>query len=187
MPDELAPGLLVASPTLRCPFFHHTVVLLVDHDEDGTFGLVVNRDSDVSFAEIARQLDLPPGPGSATPDVPVLTGGPVNPETGWVLFDPSNRPVPEEALLLGERLALSASMNTLKALGRPEGPERALLALGYAGWAPGQLANELRNGSWLPVPLDERIVFELPLEQRWRHALASLGIDPARIASHGSA
>ncbi len=187
VPEELSPGLLAASPSLRCPFFHHAVVLLVDHDEDGTFGLVLNRESDVTFAQVATQLDLELVEGGSALEVPVLTGGPVSPETGWVLFDPAEHAPRGDALQLSERLALSASMLTLEALGRGEGPERALLALGYAGWAPGQLERELREGAWLPLPLDERIVFDVPVSRRWRCALSSLGIDPARVASHGSA
>ena len=187
MDTHLAPGLLVASPTLRCPFFHHTVVLLADHDEDGTFGLVVNRPASTTFREVIEELELGE-PDRVEPSVPVLVGGPVSPEMGWVLYDPQSGEAPRASTLeLTDRLALSASLDLLRALTRPEGPSRALLALGYAGWGPGQLEREMREGAWLPVDLDVTLLFEVPLEERWRRALASQGIDPARVANHGSA
>jgi len=178
---SLAPGFLVASPTLRCPFFHHTLVLLVDHGDEGSFGFVVNKPSPVDFGRVASELDLPIE--ERVPDVPVLKGGPVSPETGWIVFDPRTvESVPEDCIRLGEELAISASRTMLEELARRgETPPRALLTLGYSGWAKEQLEDEMREGSWIPVDLDPALIFERPIEERWESALASLGVEPGMV------
>ncbi|MEO0322276.1 MAG: YqgE/AlgH family protein [Myxococcota bacterium] len=182
MADSLAPGFLVAAPALDCPFFGRTVVLLIDHSAEGSFGFVVNRESPVRFDQVVAELDLDPDPLS--PELPVLLGGPVSPETGWVVFDPEGAPeVPTDVLEVTAEVALSASLQMLESVAANRAPRRALLALGYAGWGPGQLESEMNEGSWIPVDLDADVVFDLPLEARWETALRSLGIDPARVVT----
>ena len=179
--SDLAPGFLVASPTLRCPFFNHTVVLLVDHGVEGSFGFVVNKLSPIDFQSVVDELELGGTPTTA-PEIPVLQGGPVSPETGWVVFDPRNAPdVPDDAILLTEYLAVSASLTMLESIARGRAPARSMLSLGYSGWGEEQLEDELREGSWIPVDLSAEILFEMPLEARWETALRQLGIDPARM------
>ncbi len=175
-----APGFLVASPSLRCPFFHHTVVLLVDHGEDGSFGFVINKKSSVDFARVVEELELEPGDSL---DVPVLSGGPVSPESGWIVFDPkSASDPPSDVIKVTDHVGVTASLNMLEAIAAGRRPERVLLSLGYSGWAPGQLEMEMREGSWIPVDLEADVVFDLPVEERWETALRRLGIDPARVA-----
>ncbi len=178
---SIAPGFLVASPSLNCPFFNHTVVLLVDHGEEGSFGFVVNKPSPIDFASVVAELELEgasPGPF----DVPVIQGGPVSPETGWVVFDPRNAPeVPDDAIMLNDYLAITASLTMLESIARGNAPRRAMLSLGYSGWGEEQLEDEMREGSWIPVDLDEQILYEVPSEERWETALRQLGIDPARM------
>lgn len=181
MSTELAPGFLVAAPALQCPFFHHTLVLMVDHGEEGSFGFVVNKTSDVSFARVLDEVGLASAAAQST-DAGVLIGGPVQPETGWVVFDPQGpqRSV-DDAIDVSERLGVSASLAMLTAIAAGEGPAHCMLVLGYAGWGPGQLEAEMREGSWFPVDLQEDLLFATPVEDRWSAALRSLGVDPARV------
>lgn len=179
----LAPGLLAAAPSLRCPFFHHTLVLLVDHGDDGSFGFVLNKEAPLDFQGVAEELGLELADDRAR-EVPVLQGGPVSPETGWIVFEPQETSeVPGDVLTFASGLALTASVDMLHAMARGDLPRRALLTLGYAGWSPGQLEGEMREGSWIPVDLDPVLIFELSLEERWRVALESSGIDPGRVTT----
>ena len=180
MVSSLAPGFLVASPTLSCPFFNHTVVLLVDHGEEGSFGFVINKPSPIDFASVVAELELEGGSGPF--DVPVLQGGPVSPETGWVVFDPRNAPeIPDDAILLNEYVAVTASLTMLEAIANGRAPVRSMLSLGYSGWGEEQLEDEMREGSWIPVDLSPEILYDVPNEERWKTALQVLGIDPARM------
>jgi len=170
---------LVAAPSLRCPVFNHTVVLLVDHGDDGSFGFVVNKPADVQLASVLSELDLS---DDKAPDVPVMLGGPVSPETGWVVFERAGLRAPLEEILDVERgVSLSASVKMLEAFATGDGPGRAMLLLGYAGWAPGQLEDEMRDGSWFPTEIDPKLLFDLEPEKRWDAALAQLGIEPGWV------
>lgn len=183
MGHELQPCFLVAAPSLRCPFFNHTVVLLVDHREDGSLGFVVNKPAEVGLGDLFDQIGVDRN-GSPPPDGPVMLGGPVAPETGWVVFDPSIGEHPDEGVLhIARRLGVSANREMLEEIARGEGPLSYLMMLGYAGWGPGQLDDEIQEGSWIAVDLDPILVFDTPVEQRWKAALATLGIDPARVTS----
>jgi putative transcriptional regulator len=178
---KLAPGLLVATPSMRCPFFHHAVVLLVEHDEDGALGFVVNRPTEQPVTSLLSGLEIEDLAAELTGEVWV--GGPVAPDTGWVLFDPSSGDTGgAQAVLLCDRIGVSASRALLERLARGEGPGRYAVLLGYAGWGPGQLDDEIRAGSWIVVDADAALVFDRAPDERWRAALATLGIDPARVA-----
>ena len=165
---ETRTGLLVASPQMRDPFFERTVVLLCQHDQDGAIGLVINRSGPITLATVVEQLNE-----NATPvnDQPTWWGGPVGPGTGFVIW--RGRIKPDEGWNLGEELAVSPSEEHLNRLIR-EG-SNFNLCLGYAGWGPGQLENEIETGSWIYVDLDEDLLFETPLEERYDKALGFLG------------
>jgi len=181
---QLAPGLLVAAPGMNCPFFHDAVVLLVEHGEEGALGFVVNRPTQTPVTSLIEGLEDEDLAEHLTGEVWV--GGPVAPETGWVIFDPTSGDTTEvECVTLCERVAVSASRSFLERLTEGEGPERFALLLGYAGWGPDQLDDEIRDGSWIFVDLDPALVFDVPPEHRWRTALATLGIDPSRYFSLG--
>lgn len=184
--DSLAPGFLVASPALRDPNFLRTVVVLVEHGPDGSLGFIVNRPAPVSFDQVAELLGLDPSP-EVSDSTPVFTGGPVAPQSGWILFDPADvhESILADAVAVSEHLAVSASRNLLDAIATDDGPRRRLLALGYAGWGPGQLDGEFARGVWVPVDLDDEIVFDTPASERWHAALTSAGIDPARMPGSG--
>jgi putative transcriptional regulator len=182
MATDLAPGFLVAAPSLLDPNFRHSVVLLIDHRPDGSLGFIVNRPSDVTFEGVVQELGLSPKDRSP-PQVPVLVGGPVAPHTGWIVFDPTTTSVSLDSTIeVSSRLRVSASREILRELAHGQHQaSRHLLVLGYAGWGAGQLDNEIKQGAWIPVDLDEAVVFETPYPRRWNAALEALGIDPLHI------
>lgn len=175
-PSLLAPGFLVALPQLQDPNFRRSVILLTSHADDGAMGFVVNRPIPATVAEVLEGLDLPwMGPT----DAPVWSGGPVGQQSGFVLYGESDAD-DEAAEEVVPGLWLSASLDTLRTLGlRP--PPRFRLLLGYAGWSPGQLENEVLEGAWMALPPDPGLLFEVPAEHMWEEAFRRLGINPASI------
>lgn len=178
----IAPGFVVAAPSLRDPNFARSVVLLVEHGPGGSLGFVVNRPSPLRWSSVARALGLPEGEERG---LPIFTGGPVSPHSGWILFDPRLAPKEhlEEAIVLSERLAVSASKKTLERIAAGGWDGDRMLTLGYAGWAGGQLDSELESGVWLPIDLDASMVFDVAPEERWERVLRGGGIEPGRIVS----
>jgi putative transcriptional regulator len=183
MSSKLAPGFLVAAPSLLDPNFRRSVVLLVDHRPEGSLGFVVNRPADAKLRTMLEPLGLELEHDDVN-DSPVLVGGPVNPNTGWVVFEHTGAQAKgdDELVHVSDRIAVSASRELLESLARRGGDERMMLVLGYAGWGPGQLDAEIAQGAWIPIDFDERIVFDTPYDERWSSALRLLGIDPARLA-----
>jgi putative transcriptional regulator len=183
MGSELSPGFLVAAPSLLDPNFHRSVVLLVDHRPEGSLGFVVNRPADVRLRSMLEPLGLELEQ-SRLKDAPVLVGGPVLPNTGWIVFEHNgSTPVQhEDVIQVSDNLAVSASRELLESLVQARGKERLLLVLGYAGWGPAQLDSEISQGAWIPVDFDHGLVFDTPYDERWGAALRSLGIDPARLS-----
>ena len=179
MPSELAPSFLVALDTVLDPNFRRSVVLMLHHDESrGALGLVVNRATDFGLADLCENLEIPWHGGSRGH---VGWGGPVQPDEGWVLFGGEPlEDVPLESVTAD--LHWSRSQEALRFVGAHPGL-RARVFLGYAGWGAGQLENEIAQGSWLVVPLDETLVFEVPPEALWEQAIRSLGIDPATLVA----
>jgi putative transcriptional regulator len=179
--SSLAPGFLVAAPILRDPNFAGTVVLMVEHSEQGALGFVVNRVANASLQKVLGQLGVADTP--VRHEVSVILGGPVSPQTGWIVFDAPVQAAQdrEDVLMVTESLGVSASKQFLVDAVKGEGPGRAMLVQGYAGWGPGQLELELRQGVWIPVDLDARVIFDEPAERRWSAALGVLGIHPASL------
>ena len=170
---SLAPTLLLSMPQLIDPNFARTVVLLCEHASEGAFGLIVNRPSDVAAAS-AVQLE----PELTSPnDLPLLIGGPVEPQRGWILT--SQAPADIEHRELGAGLYLSASPVLLRRVltARPL-PKRTHVLAGYAGWGPGQLDAELAESAWLIAPVDLDLIFEIPAAASWEMAIRRLGADP---------
>src|SRR5690606_1626249 len=169
----LANQLLVALPSLADPHFARTVSLLCQHDANGAMGVVVNRRSDYTLGEIFSQM------GIACEDetlcaTPVLAGGPVHPERGFVIHDGDQGW--DSSLTVADGLRVTTSRDVLEAMARGEGPGRAVVALGCAGWSAGQLDAELVENSWLTVPSDDEILFALPLDARWQAAAGRIGV-----------
>lgn len=178
--SSLAPGFLVAAPILRDPNFAGTVVLVVEHTDDGALGFIVNRAAIVDMRTVLTMLDA--GEVQLRTEVPVMVGGPVSPETGWIVFEASGEVEQrEDVLMVTPRLGVSASKQLLLDAVQGTAEGRAMLVQGYAGWGPGQLEGELRQGAWIPVDLDARVIFDTPPEKRWVAALAVLGVHPASL------
>lgn len=171
--------LLVAMPGMTDPRFTQSVVLVCAHSADGAMGIVVNRPlAEPSFDDLLRQLDIAPLPPARR--IHLCAGGPVENARGFVLHTADW--TGEGSLRVDEVLALTASLDILKAIAGGGGPRSCLLALGYAGWGPGQLDQELGHNAWLSVPADEPIVFDDEHGTKWRRALGKLHIDPAALS-----
>lgn len=170
---SLVPSLLLSMPQLVDPNFARTVVLLCEHGAEGAFGLVVNRPSDVVAAE-AVNLDPPIDNAN---NLPLLFGGPVEPQRGWILT--SQPPDDVEHRPLGAGLYLSASPVLLRrVLAARTCPKRTHVLAGYAGWGPGQLDIELADSAWLVAPVELDLIFEIPPAASWEMAIRRLGVDP---------
>ena len=181
----LAGSLLIAMPNLMDPNFWRTVVLLGVHNEqEGAFGLVINRPLDVGLEDVLREIGEEAG-GTSYP--PVLSGGPVEPSSGFVLFDGPETVGDSEMLPIASDIAVSGTTQTLIRLSRGVPGVRYNLVLGYSGWAPGQLEREIEENSWLVAPANHELIFELPFEQRWTASLRSIGVDPGTLVDTGSA
>jgi putative transcriptional regulator len=173
--------LLIAMPSLADPNFWRTVVLVGSHSPDeGAFGLVINRPSELALADVLQQLGRDEQPVRTSE---VLSGGPVQPEQGFVLGEGQGD---EDTDLGTEAFTISGRAELLEsyAMGRLDG--RFHLCLGYAGWAPGQLEQELEDNSWLVAPMSSDLVFGTPFDERWQEALASIGVDPGTLVDVGS-
>jgi putative transcriptional regulator len=180
-----APGLLIAPPPLTDPNFDRTVVLMAIHNEDGALGFVVNRAAPMTLGALLVHAGY--GEARAQLSGPVYVGGPVQPGSGWVLRIDPDSAAGDGVIRVDDRIRVSSSRGDLDALvrelesrapGAPD-PKRRMVLLGYSGWAPGQLDGEIAAGAWLPVPLDEDIVFDPDVEHKWERAYRKLGLSPA--------
>ncbi len=180
--------LLLAMPTITDKRFRKSVIYMCRHSEDGAMGLIVNqRAKSLSLATLMRQLKLVgDDDDEAMPaellDRSVYVGGPVAAERGFVLHS-SDVTIDDATLTISDGICLTASIDILKAIAAGEGPADCLLALGYAGWAPGQLESELQANGWLHCPADRDLVFAEDSETIYHRALAKLGIDPGFLVS----
>lgn len=178
-PDRLTGQILVAMPSLTDPQFNQTVILLCAHGEDGAMGLILNRSLEKpSFAGLLKQLDIEPNPPAR--EIRLCAGGPVENVRGFVLH--TRDWVADSTVEVEGGLGLTTSLDVLKAIAGGEGPRQGLLALGYAGWGPGQLEAEISENAWLSVPADESLIFDPDNETRWRRAMAKLHIDPLALS-----
>ena len=180
---SLVGQLLIAMPTLMDPNFWRSVVLLGVHsEEEGAFGLVVNRPLDVELTDILRELGEQP-PAGRVPQV--LGGGPVEPNHGFVLYEQGDLPHDESSLTIDGSVSVSGSTDVLSDLVHGRSKARYYLLLGYAGWAPGQLEREIEENSWLVAPIDLTILFDVPPDERWSAALRSIGVEPGTLVDTG--
>lgn len=180
-PHSLTGHVLVAMPGMDDPRFARAVVLLCQHGEDGAMGLVVNRLSDYRLGEIFAQMQITDIAPDFT-DRPVLAGGPVQTDRGFVLHQGSSEW--DSTLRINEALAVSTSRDVLQMIAVGKGPARYVLMLGFSGWGPGQLESELADNAWLTVPADDELLFDVPLDLRWQTANARLGVAPGQLAGY---
>jgi putative transcriptional regulator len=176
----LAPGFLIAVPQLLDPNFSQSVVLLLQQNDEGALGLVVNRESPILLKDLCRDHEID---YAGDPDKRVRVGGPVQPEQGLVLYDAGLDDPEGRAVLDG--LQVSASTKTLSRL-CGDSSIRFHCFSGYAGWAPGQLEREIGEGSWILAPVDPRLLLDTPPEDLWLAALRTNGIDPSSIVPGGT-
>ena len=181
IPETLANQFLIALPALADSPFARTVTLICQHDAEGAMGVVVNRPAEYTLGEVFEQMGIV-SEDDALRAQPVLAGGPVHPERGFVLHDGDGEW--DSSLEIAEGLSVTTSRDILEAMARGEGPRHVAVALGCAGWGAGQLEHELVDNSWLTAPADGEILFALPLQQRWQAAAARIGVDMARMADY---
>ena len=171
--------LLIAMPGMRDERFAKSVIYMCAHSEEGAMGLVLNQRLDsLTFAELISQLEL--DEKHLSRDVPVHFGGPVESGRGFVLHTSDYQQ--DATLEVVNGVALTATVEILKAIAQGKGPQKSLLALGYAGWGPGQLDMEIRANGWLQVPSDSEIIFDIEPDTKWERAIQRLGIDPRMLS-----
>ena len=180
MIESLSNHFLIAMPALEDPNFHHTTTYICEHDADGALGVVINRPLDIQLGEILRHMDI------HTDDIEVASqtiymGGPVQNDRGFVLHEPLGDW--EATLQVTEDIGITSSRDILAAIAVGEGPNNAIITLGYAGWGAGQLEQELAANTWLSGPADRNIVFNTPSERRWLEAAALIGVDLNLLSS----
>lgn len=169
---DSVPGLLIALPSLKDPYFEKTVVMLLSFSEEGAFGLLVNAPSKVLVKEIVSDKL----PIMNQLNVPLLIGGPVQPEYVWAIH--SSDFSGETTDQVGSAIHVSTMQEVLSAMTTTQGPKVWHLGCGYAGWGPDQLDREIQDGAWWLAPLDPQLVLNLPYEKRWETALTNIGVDP---------
>lgn len=173
--------LLVATPNVVGPHFSRSVILLFAHSEEGAMGVILNHKLDqVTYQDMFEQLNLPSNPHVAT--LPVYYGGPVEVNRGFLLYEHQGQYLDEAMAVVGE-VAISGSLGVLKTIAAGGGPKRHLLALGYAGWAPGQLEEEIQENSWFSVPMDSDLIFSNNLSDKWQQAGKLQGIDISKFST----
>ncbi len=176
---NLTDHFLIAMPAMVDSYFSKTLVYIAEHNDRGALGVIVNRPIDMSLGTLLEKIDVPLE-AAGLAGLPVLFGGPVQTDRGFVL----HRPVGhwQSTLVINEQLGLTSSRDILQAVARSGQPQDVLVTLGYAGWAAGQIEHELAQNAWLTVPADPGILFASPYEERLASALELLGVNPANLA-----
>lgn len=167
-------------PSMGDTYFDKTVTYICEHNDEGAMGLIINLPVNVTLNELLTQIDAEKD-GEPSLEQLVLTGGPVSPQRGFVLHSPQEGW--NSSLALSNEVMITTSKDILMALGTEDAPNQFMVTLGYAGWGPGQLEQEIIDNSWLTTPADKEILFDTPIEQRWKKATEKLGIDLAHLST----
>ncbi|MDG6777209.1 YqgE/AlgH family protein [Thiomicrorhabdus sp. zzn3] len=167
---------LIAMPSLDDSWFEKTVIYLVEDNEHGAMGLVINQPHKLSIEELLTHFDYTPEGDYPFLTQEVMIGGPVDMERGFILHNPIGNW--KSSMILDDHLAMTVSDDLLQALAHNQGPEHFMVCLGFAGWKPGQLAQEIQDNSWLTIPYNHNLLFDTPHESKWEVALGTLGISP---------
>lgn len=179
---DLCGKFLIAMPGMGDPRFEHSVVYMCAHSDEGGMGLIINKPTpDLKFPDLLRQLKIPAG--DAGQDIRIHIGGPVEHGRGFVLHSGEYEAESESTLHVDGRFALTATQDILSDMALGQGPDRALLALGYSGWGPGQLEGEIAQNGWLTCDAVPDIVFAKDHSRKWEQALGVLGIDPIMLSA----
>jgi len=175
---NLTDHFLIAMPAMVDSYFSRTLVFIAEHNERGALGVIVNRPTDMSLGTLLGKIDVPLRAQSVA-NLPVLFGGPVQTDRGFVLHRPLGRW--QSTLVVNEHVGLTSSRDILQAVADTGQPSDVMVTLGYAGWSAGQLEHELAQNAWLTVPAEVRILFEIPYEERLASALELLGVNPTNL------
>ncbi|HAK92707.1 MULTISPECIES: YqgE/AlgH family protein [Massilia] len=180
---NLANHFLIAMPSIQDPIFGGTVVYVCEHNDKGVLGVVINKPTDMTMETLFDRVDLKLAEGlrATVVDEPIMFGGPVQDDRGFVLHSPGGRY--SSSLSVTDDVAFTTSIDVLEAVASGGGPARMLVSIGYAGWSPGQLEEEISRNGWLTVGADARVLFDLPIEERYNAAIKLLGIDPFMLAT----
>ncbi len=177
---------LIAMPTLADPNFSRTVTYLCQHSNDGALGIIINRPTEMKLSDIFQQMDITATDINSN-KIPIFSGGPVQPERGFVIHNNSEQKW-ESSIPISDEISLTTSRDILTAIAKGEGPGNALIALGYAGWGEGQLEREMIENSWLSTPSTPHIIFDTPADKCWNEAAIQIGVDINQLttpAGHG--
>ena len=179
MANSMANHLLIAMPSLADGNFAQSVTLVCEHSEKGALGIVLNKPLDMKLGDVLVQMKLETV-APAIGEQAVLRGGPVHTDRGFVLHRPGGDW--DSTHRISDTVQVTTSRDVLAAMARGEGPRDAFIALGYAGWEPGQLEQEILDNAWLSVPINDQLVYGLPFEQRWQAAWGLLGVHSSRVS-----
>lgn len=179
MQDSLNNQLLIAMPGMADPNFNSTVTLVCEHNSNGALGIVINRPLTINLGGLFEQLELTEADQTLA-NSPVLNGGPVAPERGFVLHAPGEQF--DSSVTVSPDIQLTLSRDVLDAMAAGNGPDSSLVALGYAGWDAGQLEQEMLDNTWLTVPSTPEIIFDVPFTERWSVAAKTIGIDISKMS-----
>ena len=174
--------LLVAMPNLDDDYFFRSLIYICEHSDKGTMGLVLNQPTDLTITELVAKLNFMMRSDRTFPEEYVLAGGPVSVERGFILHRATAQTF-QHSYKVSDRLMLTTSADIIETFGTPAAPEKYLVGLGCASWAPNQLEQEIAENSWLVMPADERLIFDVPYAERWLEAQKSLGFDSFNLAS----
>lgn len=172
--DDLTGHFLIAMPSLNDVFFNHAVTYICEHNETGSFGIIINQETGMTLNQIAREMKITTD-NEYNKDQAVFFGGPVDQGRGFILHRPRGKW--QSSLDVKNNITLTTSKDILNAIVNGEGPDDCIVALGYAGWAAGQLDDEMAANVWLSCPADVQIIFDTPIEERWKAAAKLIGID----------
>ncbi len=179
--QSLEHNFLVAMPSLDDSWFEKTVIYVVEDNKHGTMGLVVNLPNKINMQELLEHFSLNIPENANFLDQPILIGGPVDLERGFILHKGSGNW--KSSMSLPDHLNMTVSEDLLEEISENFAPEQFIVCLGFAGWEPGQLAKEMQENSWLTIPYNESLLFETPIENRWQVALGTLGISPEFLSA----
>lgn len=176
---DLTNQFLIAMPALQDPNFHRTVTYLCAHNNEGAMGIVINRPLELNLGEVLDHMSIEVD-NIQVNEMMVLQGGPVQRDRGFVIHEPAGEW--DAVLTVGDDIGVATSRDILTAVAHGDGPKRAVVALGYAGWGAGQLEHEVLQNAWLSGPADSSIIFDLPYEERYESAARLLGVDLNRLS-----
>ena len=173
--DSLKNHFLIAMPSHTDKYFSRSVTYIVEHSSEGAMGLVVNLPSNLNFKDLIEQSDAGETDVLNSQEKVVVCGGPVYRDRGFILH--TTQPGYSSSVEVSSEIMLTTSKDILSAISKQEGPEKSIVALGYAGWEAGQLEQEIQDNAWLTIEADDEILFDVPIHQKWQAAVNKLGID----------